>query len=160
MIGGGSIGLSVAALALNAGVDVDLAARYDHQHAAGERLGARRSLADEYDVVVDAAGSQGSLDEAVTRVRPGGTIVVAATYWDPVSFGSDLLLKEAQVLPSSMYGHDHGVREFELAASVLADQPDLADVLISHRFPLDDAPEAFRVSGDRAAGAIKVVLEP
>ena len=160
VIGGGSIGLSVAALARNAGVDVDLAARYDHQHAAGERLGARRSLADEYDVVVDAAGSQGSLDEAVTRVRPGGTIVVAATYWDPVSFGSDLLLKEARVLPSSTYGHDHGVREFELAAIVLADQPDLADVLISHRFPLDDAAEAFRVSGDRAAGAIKVVLEP
>ena len=122
-------------------------ARDDHQHAAGERLGARRSLADEYDVVVDAAGSQGSLDEAVTRVRPGGTIVVAATYWDPVSFGSDLLLKEARVLPSSTYGHDHGVREFELAAIVLADQPDLADVLISHRFPLDDAAEAFRCVG-------------
>ena len=59
-----------------------------------------------------------------------------------------------------MYGHDHGVREFEVAAALLGEHPELADVLVSHRFALDDAAEAFRVSGDRAAGAIKVVLEP
>jgi threonine dehydrogenase-like Zn-dependent dehydrogenase len=141
-------------------VDVDLSARYAHQHEAGERLGARLAVADEYDVVVDAAGSQASLDDAVTRVRPGGTIVVAATYWEPVSFGTDLLGKEVHVVPAAMYGHDHGRREFDLAAEVLAAHPDLGDVLVSHRFPLDDAAEAFRVSGDRASGAIKVVLEP
>jgi len=36
----------------------------------------------------------------------------------------------------------------------------VADALISHRFGLDDAPEAFRVAADRAAGAIKVVVTP
>ena len=45
VIGGGSIGLAIAGIARVRGVDVDLAARHDHQHAAGERLGARRSLA-------------------------------------------------------------------------------------------------------------------
>jgi threonine dehydrogenase-like Zn-dependent dehydrogenase len=160
VIGGGSIGLSILAVARARGIDVDLSARYRHQHEAGERLGASRDFVDEYAVVVDAAGTQSSLDDAVTKVRPGGTIVVAATYWDPVSFGSDLLGKEAHVVPSTMYGHVHGAREFEVAAEVLAAAPDLADVLISHRFSLDDAAEAFRVSGDRTAGSIKVVLEP
>jgi 2-desacetyl-2-hydroxyethyl bacteriochlorophyllide A dehydrogenase len=160
VIGGGSIGLALTAVARATGVAVDLAARYDHQHAAGERLGARRTLADEYNVVIDAAGSQASLDEAVTRVRPGGTLVVAATYWDPVQFGTALLSKEVTVVPAAMYGRHHGVREFELAADVLAAHPDLGDVLVSHRFGLDDASEAFRVSGDRASGAIKIVLEP
>ena len=160
VIGGGSIGLALAGVARAQAVDVDLSARYAHQHEAGERLGARLAVADEYDVVVDAAGSQASLDDAVTRVRPGGTIVVAATYWEPVSFGTDLLGKEVHVVPAAMYGHDHGIREFDLAAEVLAAHPDLGDVLVSHRFPLDDAAEAFRVSGDRASGAIKVVLGP
>lgn len=160
VIGGGSIGLATSAVARSRGVDVDLAARYDHQLEAGERLGARRARAAEYDVVVDAAGSQASLDDAVTHVRPGGTIVVAATYWDPVSFGTALLGKEAHMVPASMYGHDHGIREFETAAALLAAHPEIADALVSHRFGLDDAPEAFRVSGDRASGAIKVVLGP
>ena len=37
---------------------------------------------------------------------------------------------------------------------------EIADALVRHRFALDDAPEAFRVAGDRAAGAIKVLLGP
>jgi threonine dehydrogenase-like Zn-dependent dehydrogenase len=160
VIGGGSIGLAISAVARSRAIDVDLAARYDHQHEAGEKLGARRARADEYDVVVDAAGSQASLDDAVARVRPGGTIVVAASYWDPVSIGTALLVNEVRLVPASMYGHDHGIREFETAATLLGTRPEIGAALVSHRFGLDDAPEAFRVSGDRASGAIKVVLGP
>jgi threonine dehydrogenase-like Zn-dependent dehydrogenase len=160
IIGGGSIGLALVAVAGVRGIDVDLSARYHHQHEAGEQLGARRELADEYEVVVDAAGTQSSLDDAVAHVRPGGTIVVAATYWDPVSFGSGLLGKEAHVVPASMYGHVHGTREFDTAATLLAARPEIADALVSHRFGLDDAAEAFRTSQDRASGAIKILLGP
>jgi threonine dehydrogenase-like Zn-dependent dehydrogenase len=160
VIGGGSIGLSIVAAARRRDLEVDLSARYAHQHEAGERLGARRELAEEYEVVVDAAGTQSSFDEAIAHVRPAGNVVVAATYWDPVSFGSNLLGKEARIVPASMYGHDHGVREFETAAALLGARPEIADALVSHRFGLDEAAEAFRVSGDRAAGAIKVVLGP
>jgi threonine dehydrogenase-like Zn-dependent dehydrogenase len=48
----------------------------------------------------------------------------------------------------------------DLAAAMLAGQPDIARALITHRFPLEDAAEAFRVAGDKAAGAIRVVIEP
>ena len=61
---------------------------------------------------------------------------------------------------SYTYGHHHGVREFDEAAEILAAHPELADAMITHRFPIDDAPEAFRIAGDRAAGAIKVVIQP
>jgi threonine dehydrogenase-like Zn-dependent dehydrogenase len=160
VIGGGSIGLTTVAALLARGVDVDLVARHPHQQAAGEILGVGPRLADEYGAVVDAAGTQSSLAEAVARVRPGGAVIVVATYWDPVSFGSELLSKEARIVPATMYGHEHGVREFETATATLASRPEIADALVSHRLGLDDAAEAFRVAGDRAAGAIKVVLEP
>jgi len=160
VIGAGSIGLAVVAMARAHGADVDLMARHPAQHAAGERLGARFALADAYDVVIDSAGSQSSIDAAIERVRPGGTVIVPATWFDPVQLGVELAMKEAHLVPSFLYAHHHGVREFEEAAEVLAANPDISQALVTHRFGLDDAPEAFRVAADRAGGTIKVVIEP
>jgi len=160
VIGGGSIGLCAVAALRHAGVDPDLAARHPHQIDAGERLGATASPGLDYDVVIDAAGSQAAVDQAFGAVRPGGTVVAMATYWSPVQVGLAMSTKEAHLVPSTMYGHHHGVREFETGAAVLAATPELPDALITHRFGLDDAAEAFRVAGDRAAGAIKVQLSP
>jgi threonine dehydrogenase-like Zn-dependent dehydrogenase len=164
VIGGGSIGLTAVAALGARGLDVDLVARHPHQRASGELLGAGAHLGEEYAAVVDAAGTQSSLDEAVARVRPGGAVVVVATYWEPVTIGSALLTKEARIVPSAMYGHtghEHGgASEFEGAATLLAARPEVVDALVHHRFGLDDAAHAFHVAGDRAAGAIKVVLVP
>jgi threonine dehydrogenase-like Zn-dependent dehydrogenase len=160
VIGGGSIGLATVAALRSLGLEVDLVARHPHQRAGGELLGAGSGLHDEYGAVVDAAGTQSSLDDAVTRVRPGGTVVVVATYWEPVTIDAALLTKEVRIVPSAMYGHEHGVSQFERAAALLAARPEVVDALVHHRFDLDDAPAAFRIAGDRAAGAIKVLIEP
>jgi 2-desacetyl-2-hydroxyethyl bacteriochlorophyllide A dehydrogenase len=160
VIGGGSIGLSALAVARHRGVAADLAARHRHQQAAGEALGAGTTPTNEYDVVIDAAGTQTSMDDAIQWARPGGRILLLGSWWSPIQMGAALVLKEITLHPSSMYGHHHGTREFAEAVQVLAARPDIADTLITHRFPLDDAVEAFRVAGDRASGAIKVVLHP
>jgi len=81
-------------------------------------------------------------------------------YWTPVSVGLELLTKEVRVVPATMYGDHGGVREFDDAVAVLAAHPHLPDVLVSHRFGLDDAAEAFRTAADRGGGAVKVVVEP
>jgi threonine dehydrogenase-like Zn-dependent dehydrogenase len=62
VVGGGSIGLCAVAALRHRGVTPDLAARHPHQVAAGERLGATSSLGADYDVVIDAAGSQAASD--------------------------------------------------------------------------------------------------
>jgi len=160
VIGGGSIGLCAVAALGHEGIEPDLVARHPHQVEAGEQLGAAARLGADYDVVIDAAGSQAAVDQAFDRVRPGGTVVAMATYWSPVQVGLAMTTKEVRFVSSSGYGHHHGAREFEVAAEVLAAVPELPGALVTHRFGLDDAPEAFRVAGDRAAGAIKVQLEP
>jgi 2-desacetyl-2-hydroxyethyl bacteriochlorophyllide A dehydrogenase len=160
VIGGGSIGLSALAVARHRGVVADLDARHPHQLAAGEALGAGLTPGEDYDVVIDAAGTQSSIEQAVQRLRPGGRILLLGTWWSPVQLGPMLAIKEATLYPASMYGHHHGAREFAGAVDVLAARPDIAQSMITHRFGLDDAVEAFQVAGDRASGAIKVVLHP
>jgi 2-desacetyl-2-hydroxyethyl bacteriochlorophyllide A dehydrogenase len=160
VIGGGSIGLAMTAVLRHRGYQVDVAARHDAQRAAAEWLGAGLTTADEYAVVVDAAGTQGAVDEAVLRLAPGGTLAVVATYWDPVEIGFSLLSKEARIVPSSIYGHHNGRREFEDAVDILAANPVIAEVLVTHRYGLDEAAEAFRTAGNRADGAIKVIVQP
>jgi threonine dehydrogenase-like Zn-dependent dehydrogenase len=160
VIGGAAVGLATGAAFAAAGTAVDLEARHPRQWEAAERLGLGRGAQGEYDVVVDAAGTQTAIDRAVELLRPGGALVIVGTWWAPVQVGTGLLTKEVRLLPATMSGHAHGEREFDAASRLLAARPELVDALVTHRFPLDDAAAAFRVSADRAAGAIKVVLEP
>ncbi len=161
VVGGGSIGLCAVAVARAGGAEVGLAARHEHQRAAGARLGARE-LEGRYDLVVDAAGSASALEQAVELCAPGATLLLLATYWDGKlafpSFG--VTLKEVRIVPSSLYSGAGERRDVDVAAAVLGSNPEIAATLISHRFPLDAAAEAFAVARDRESGAIKVVLEP
>ena len=160
VIGGGSIGLLAVAAGRGGGAAMGLLARYDAQREAAQRLGAEAPVGDGYDVVIDAVGSQASLNEAVQRVASGGTILELGFPWEPLKLPTDILVNEIDFLPSILYGHHHGAWEFEMAARLLADLPDLHSVLVTHRFPLERADEAFRVAADRRAGAIKVHLVP
>jgi threonine dehydrogenase-like Zn-dependent dehydrogenase len=160
VIGGGSIGLLAVAGAREAGADVDLVARHPAQVDAGRRLGAGTPTAD-YDLVVDAAGSASALASAVELARPGGTVLLLAVYFDEVPLlGVPLLSKELTVRNAMAYSHHEGGSDFGSAVALLARHPEIADTLITRRFPLDDAAEAFRAAADRASGEIKVVLEP
>jgi threonine dehydrogenase-like Zn-dependent dehydrogenase len=161
IIGGGTIGQTALVAAQAAGARADLAARHDRQREAAARLGAGE-LTDGYDVVIEAAGTTTALADAIDRCQPGGTVVLLGTYWEPGSEfpGQMLSMKEITLVPSSMYGRVGPSRDIEVAASLLAARPEIGAALITHRFPLDAAGEAFAVAQDRAAGAIKVVLEP
>jgi threonine dehydrogenase-like Zn-dependent dehydrogenase len=160
VVGGGPIGLGAAAVARWMDCTVDLAARHDAQRQAAERLGAGNDPAGEYDVVVDAAGTDSAIATCFELLRPGGTLVLVASYWEPVQFPQFFSMKEPVVVGSNMHGHDETGRDMDAAARVLAEFPEVAPALITHGFPLDRAAEAFSVAGDRAGGAIKVLLEP
>jgi threonine dehydrogenase-like Zn-dependent dehydrogenase len=160
VVGGGTIGLLAAAAAQHTGHDVDVDARYDHQVEAAERLGFGRPSG-AYDVVLDAAGTESSLIRSATALRPGGRIVSLGVYTETMPVpGVMSLTKELSYINSMAYGRHGEAREVEEVASMLADKPQIAQTAITHRYPIDDAREAFRVAADRSAGAIKVVIEP
>ena len=142
--------------------EVVLEARHPHQREAGERLGAAvGGTGRTYEVVVEAAGSLESLARCGELVAPGGTIVVLGVHFGPVQLDwMPLFNKEARVIPSLGYCAHDGVREMDEAAAMLAEHPEIAQTVITHRYSLEDAEEAFRVAADRGSGAIRVVIEP
>ena len=160
VIGAGSVGLAAVAAAIDLGCDVELAARHPHQVAAGEALGATPAEGD-YDLVVEAAGSDTAMEEAVSRARPGATIAILGTHFGTLAInGTTALIRELKFVAPFAYNRHAGGRDIDAAAALLAVRPEIAEVLITHRFSLDDAAEAFRVAADKSEGSIKVVLEP
>lgn len=162
VVGAGSIGLGAAAVSRWLDCRVDVAARHESQRAAAAAFGAGSSPDGEYDVVVDAAGTSNSMARSLELLRPGGTIVIVSSQWKPVEFPAFFATKEPTFITSTMHGRGDGsgTTDMQESAQLLAEMPEVAKAMITHRFPLDQAPLAFAVANDRAAGAIKVVLEP
>jgi 2-desacetyl-2-hydroxyethyl bacteriochlorophyllide A dehydrogenase len=160
VVGAGAIGLAAVAVARAMGCAVDVTARHDAQRVAAATIGAGIEPDGEYDVVVDAAGTESALKKCFGMLRPGGTVALVASYWEPVAFPQFFSIKEPVIVGSNMHGHDEDGRDMDAAARVVAGMPEIADALVTHRFSLDRAAEAFTVAADRAGGAIKVLLEP
>ena len=160
VVGAGSIGLLALAAATHLGHQVAVATRHDHQRLAAARLGGTPARG-EYDVVIDAAGTESALACCAELVRPGGRVILlgVSTGTMPVP-GAVTLVKEITWTGSMGRGRHDGVRESDEAAALLARHPEIARTLITHRFPLSEAAEAFRVAADRRSGALKVVLAP
>lgn len=160
VVGGGSVGLLAVAAAAAMGLEVDLEARHDHQRAAGERLGAGAPRG-QYDITVEAAGTDTALATCVRKAAPGGRIALVGVAADDRRVPSiPFVMNELSMVGCNCYDNGAGGHEFAQSAAVLADNPQIARTVITHRFALEDTAEAFRVAADRAGGAIKVVLEP
>jgi threonine dehydrogenase-like Zn-dependent dehydrogenase len=169
VVGAGSIGLGAVSVARFLGCRVDVSARHERQRAAAASLGAGEPFESidgdgGYDVVVDAAGTTGSIARSFELLRPGGTVVIVSSQWEPVEFPMFFASKEAVLVTATMHGPgasaEGGTTDMQESARLLAAMPEVATAMITHRFPLDQAPKAFAAAADRSAGAIKVVLEP
>ena len=98
---------------------------------------------------------------SVDRFSISAATEIVGTFWQGCEMPAmDLCLREIDLVPSSAYAGAGAVRDIDMATALLARQPVIAETLITHRFPLEAAPEAFRMAGCRGDGAIKVVLEP
>ena len=159
VIGAGPIGLAIGAVLRGRGIAYDITARYPHQQQAAERLGGKLNADGHYDAVMDAIGSASSLKQATARVKPMGRIGLVGMFWEPTKLEQQFWAKEAELIPAAGYYCKSPSRSFDEARTMLHQHPDIAQTLITHRYPLDGVAEAFETAGNRAAGAIKVVFD-
>ena len=159
VVGAGAIGLAVAAALKSRGISCDIVARYPAQRAVAAALGANPEPGEGYDVAIDAVGNSSSVADCVQRVKPRGRIGMVGCFWDPTEVPMTFCAKEQEMIASFTYKCRRPGRTFEEAVSALAADPSIADTLVTHRFPLEGADEAFATAADRSSGAIKVVFD-
>ena len=135
-------------------------ARHPHQHEARECINAVVPTSG-YDVVIETGGSESALWRAVELARVGGTVVHLGAYDPGTLWPMDAAFgKEVALRPSLGYCSRYARPDFVEAADLLAARPELPDTLITHRFAIEDAVEAFRIAQDRSKGVFRVVVEP
>src|SRR5207253_4543419 len=106
------------------------------------------------DVVVEAAGSPAALDAALRLARGRGTISVVGAHFEPDYPLDNALMFERELTLRFTIGdptNDGGTLLDRLASGELDPTP-----VITHRLPLTDAADAYRLFDSREA--TKVVL--
>lgn len=162
VVGAGAIGILAAASAQQMGApEVAVEARHRHQREACERIEASTPTSG-YDVVIETGGTESALQRSVELARIGGTVIHLGAYAPQTVWPMDAAFtKEVTIRPSLGYcSHLGRHSDFNQAANLLAARPELTDMLITHRFPIEDALEAFRLAQDKSTGVFRVVVEP
>jgi len=178
ILGAGAIGLlSVAAARAAGATEVWITARYLHQAALAQRLGATRVFAADADgdaeraaltaerpidaVLETVGGAADTIADGVRAVRAGGTVVVLGVFSGaPTLPATTLLIKEVRLVGSMMYDRAGPQADFAAAIELLAAQADALSPLVTHRLGLDDVAQAFAAAADKGAGAVKVSVLP
>lgn len=108
------------------------------------------------DLVFNTVGTQASIEDSVAMLKKGGTCVLLATKEKEIRFPSLALSGERTIKSSANALY----RDFPRALDLLASRRVVVEPLVSHRFPLSRAVEAFEIGCNKErSGAIKIILE-
>jgi threonine dehydrogenase-like Zn-dependent dehydrogenase len=169
VLGAGPIGQALALAALDLGAGVVLLDRIPHRLELAEALGADTLPAEDGwqdavrewaggeapEFVFEATGVPELVDPATELVAHAGRVVVVglSTESAPLEVGR-LPFKELDLLGTSCCGAD----DFAEAVSLVARRSDAAAKLVTHEFPLAQAPQAIAYAIDHPAEVMKAVV--
>jgi L-iditol 2-dehydrogenase len=172
VIGPGPIGLLAVAVAKALGASpVILTGTRDKRLAIGKELGADRviNISNENavdvvrqltegigaDYVVECAGSEATIDQAIHMTNRGGKICLAAFPHNPVT--TDI----AHLVRNNIYVYGirgEGRSATRRAMALMAEKKFDATRIHTHTFALEDLPTALKYARERIEDAIKVVV--
>jgi len=158
VLGDGKLGLLIAQVLAARGARVHLLGRHKEKMKLVERALITTELRGEtepgpgWPLVVDASGSADGLRAAIAMCEPRGTVVMKSTVHGLVKLDTAPAIVNEITLIGSRCGR------FEPAIRLLASGKVRVDGMISERFPLDRAAEAFACASTK--GVLKVLLSP
>jgi 2-desacetyl-2-hydroxyethyl bacteriochlorophyllide A dehydrogenase len=173
VVGQGVVGLVTAALLarfpLGRLVTVD---RIEARRLLSERLGAGRSVdpddldEGDFDLTIEVSGSPEALNAAISATGAEGRLVVGSWYGDKragIELGTHfhrgrLKLVSSQVsrLAPDLLARWSRDRRMDVAMSLLSSLP--AEELVSHRFPVSRAAEAYELLDRHPESCLQVLL--
>ena len=171
VMGSGTIGLMSVLAARAAGAGEIIATyRHDHQGEAALAAGATRVVRDGetggleregIDVIVETVGGAApTLSQALSIVRPGGRVSVLGVFTQASQINAlVLMLKEVRIVGGITYCRPGMRSDFDVALQILATDPERARAIITHRFSLDEASEAFATASDKSSRCLKVQFQ-
>ena len=177
VIGQGSIGILLAALAAQTGATVltsdlyperhAIAAQYGLKHpldARGDIVGACKAVTDGRgaDVALVAVGSDRLIDTAMQAIRPGGRVMLfASTQHGTAPFDPAAVCMDEKTLMGS-YSASVAIQQEGIDLVFEGYRSGKLDLtkLISHRFGLEDAAEAVKLASNPQPDSMKIVLKP
>jgi L-iditol 2-dehydrogenase len=171
VFGCGPIGLLIIQLARLSGAATIIATdKLSHRVDAARALGADHALITDgkpdvspilaaagargVDVAFEAAGEQAAVEDAFAAVIPGGKVILAGIPGDDkTSFSASMARRKGLTIKLVRRMKHTYPRAIELVSRGLVD----VRSIITHRFPLTEASEAFRVA-ERREG-LKIMIE-
>jgi threonine dehydrogenase-like Zn-dependent dehydrogenase len=112
------------------------------------------------DVTIEALGTQGTFENALRSLRPGGTLSSLGVYSGKVQIPYDAFaagIGDHRIVTTLCPGGKERMRR--LMEVVRHKRVDLTP-LLTHSFSLDDIREGYRVFGERLDGVLKVAIKP
>ena len=116
------------------------------------------------DLVYDCVGYSQTLHDSLRWLRAGGDYVMIGNQLSPVRFDhTPVWNQELRLIGVNAHGMENHqgrrVSSFDLAIEMIRAGNILLDGFITHRFPLSDYREAFKVAKEKAGRVIKVVFD-
>jgi 3-hydroxyethyl bacteriochlorophyllide a dehydrogenase len=109
----------------------------------------------DYRTICDVSGDPALLDELIGRLAPGGEIVLAGFYSEPLSFSfAPAFMREARLRIAAQWKEEDLIAVKDLAESGRLS----LDGLITHRQMAADAPSAYRTAFSDPA-CLKMILD-
>jgi threonine dehydrogenase-like Zn-dependent dehydrogenase len=178
ILGAGTIGLFCLAVAKVIGVrEVIISAKYEHQAKMAEKLDAdyiirvptqdveneiktvSKTKNEKVDVVIDTIATEQTFNDALSIVRKAGTVCLVGGYTKPLNASlRPIVSKELHVLGSACYSYSGIKKDFDAVIDIMATKKIDVIPLITHRFPLTEIEEAFKIAADKISGSIKVLI--